>query len=205
MKREAVFGAAFKELVDLWGNICLSETDFSWVVPSVTHVEPYTEERLKEAERVKRFYMNDLSRDEVERTLDLREFAREAYDLSQNSFNETWLFQRQWKTDSFLTKLFGPTKRPLYPEVDTSLEAVRKDAGTPVIYDTFLQRQEKYKNKVQPELQYDKDCPIPRCHTDKRWDTCCNHLFTDTSKMRRHSRKLHPHPSEFSCPHPSES
>lgn len=194
MERQAVFEASFKELVDLWSGICLSETDYVWVSPSVTHVEPYTEDCLKEAVRVKRFYMNDLSRNEVEQTLDLRRFAREANDLSRNSFNETWLFQRAWKTDSFLTKLFGPTKRPLYPEVDTTLDAVRKDAGTPVIYDTFLQRQEKYKNKVQPELQYDKNCPIPRCHTDKRWDTCCNHLFTDTSKMRRHSRKIHSPP-----------
>ena len=188
-ERKAVFGAAFGELVDLWKNVCLAETDNCWVSPKIAHVEPYDEECLKEARRIHNFYMKDLSRQEIEATIDLRNMAREANERSMNSFNQTYLFRKDCDNDAFHTRLFGPTKRPVYPEEDTTLENHRKDAGMPVVYNTFLQRQEKYQIAEQPKLKYDEDCPVPRSHTDKKWHECCRHLITDVSKMRRHIRK----------------
>ena len=191
-ERKAVFAATFEELVHLWKNICLAETDEFWVSPKVAHVEPYDEATVNEARRIHNFYMKDLSRQEIEATADLRMKAREANDQSMTSFNQTYVFRKDCDNDAFRTKLFGPTKRPLYPEEDKTVENQRKEPGMPVVYDTFLQRQEKYQNTAQPKLKYDEDCPVPRCHTDKKWHECCRHLITDVSKMRRHIRKNSP-------------
>jgi hypothetical protein len=191
-ERKAVFETSFKEFEDLWKNISLTETEDYIVTPYVTHVGPYDQADIDEARRVHNFYMKDISRAEIEKTKDLREFANEAYKLSSSTHNTTCMFRKDCNTDLFKTKLFGPSKRLLYPEVDTDLEKTRKDPGMPIIYDTYMKRCEKYALAPQPELNYEdeKNCPVPRSHTDKRWIICCEHFFDRPSKVRRHVRKF---------------
>ena len=191
-ERKAVFEAAFKEFEDLWSRVYVSETDDYIVTPYVTHVEPYLQADIDEARRVHKFYMKDLSRKEILEMKDLRDVARRAYEVTTTTFNQTCIFRKDCHNDSFKTKLFGPSMRLLYPEEDTDLEDKRKDAGMPVIYNTFMQRLKKYNQTSQPNLMFDKNCPVPRCHSDKPWRVCCGHLITDTAKQRRHNRKNSP-------------
>ena len=134
--------------------------------------------------------MKDLSRTQIEEMKDLRDAARKAYAVSTSTFNQTCMFNPRYNNDSFKTRLFGPSMRFLYPEPDPTLEDQRKEAQMPVIYDTYLQRQAKYKQTPQKELVYDEDCPVPRNFNDKPWKHCCGHFIGDPTKMRRHNRNI---------------
>ena len=189
-ERKALFEAACTDLKWLWDDICISETETTMFTPNVVTVAPYTEECVDEARRIHKFYMKNISRDEIEKTKDLRLIAQEVNELSSTTFNETWIYAPKYNTERFKKSLFGASGRNLYPEEDKSLTGVRKDARTPVLYNTFLQRRHQYEKVAQPTLEYDEKCPIPRCEKDfgKIWVTCCDHLFTSISARTRHNR-----------------
>ena len=190
-ERTALFGAACDELIWLWDDICISENERSMFTPNVVTVAPYTEECVDEARRIHKFYMKTISRDELEKTEDLRQIAKKMNGLSTTTFNETWIYAEGSNTEQYKKRLFGVSGRNLYPEEDKTLAGVRKDANTPVLYDTFMQRRNKYEKVPQPILKYDETCPIPRCSikdSGKIWETCCDHLFTSISARARHNR-----------------
>ena len=189
-ERKAVVETGCQEMKDIWEDIHVTERDDYIVTPSVTHVGPYLQADIEEAQRVHKFYMKDLSRNQILEMKDLRDAARKAYAVSTSTFNQTCMYNPRYNTDSFKTRLFGPSMRFLYPEPDRTLEDQRKEAGMSVIYDTYLQRRDRHKQIPQQELVYDEDCPVPRNSSDKPWRHCCGHFIMDPAKMKRHSRNI---------------